>query len=99
LPELPRFGDEPFAKRSLAIKDYNPQPTKEDKEARKCAFDPVKFVDYTKIVELRYAKLPKDSENPPFKEYLGEAPKPFGPAEAKILMLKLLPAVSPSSNN
>jgi hypothetical protein len=97
LPELPKFGDEPFAKRSLAIKDYNPQPTKEDKEARKCALDPVKFVDYTKIAELRYTKFPKGPGNSSFKEYVGEPPKSFGPAEAKILMLKLLPAVSLSS--
>jgi hypothetical protein len=101
MPELPKYGGTSFAERSVAIKDFQTRPTKEDIEASMHVLDPVKFIDYTKISNS-YTTFVRDALNqsPPskYREYIGEPPQSLSPAEAKILMLQLLPAVSTPSS-
>jgi hypothetical protein len=98
MPELPKYGGTSFAERSPAIKDCQIRSIKEDIEASKHVLDPVKFIDYTKVINISHTKFATDVPNQPSpfisREYIGEPPKSLSPAEAKILMLRLLPAVS-----
>lgn len=102
MPELPKYGGTSFVERSPAIKDFQSRPTKEDIEASKHVLDLVKFIDYTKVNNSSHTKFTRDAPNQPSpfisREYMGEPPKSLSPAEAKILMLQLLPAVSTPSS-
>jgi len=97
MPELLEYGGTYFAERSVAIKNFQTRPTKEDFEAWMHVLGPVKFIDYTKISNSNtmFARdVPNQSPPSISREYIGEPTQSLSPAEAKILMLQLLPAVS-----
>jgi hypothetical protein len=97
LPSLPTLGSESWAKRSLAVQDFKSRPTDEAKEAmKKDALAPVKFIDYLKIPAFNFANFPRDPEDNLSNIPFIEAPAPFGPLQAKVFVLKLVPAVSHS---
>lgn len=97
LPSLPTLGGQSWAKRSLAVKYFKSRPTGDAKDAmKKDALTPVKFIDYLKIPSFNFANFPKDPEDNLSNIPFIEAPAPFGPLQAKIFVLKLVPAVSHS---